>query len=68
VHSRDGDTVLQPHQLRQHFGALDDRDVLLVRGDDFGIVAMHGRANDDNFRSGDVLGLMSFGDGCAQAD
>ena len=63
VHAGDGDAVFQAHQLGQHLGALDHRNVLLVRGDDFGIVAMDGRADDDDFRAGDVLGAMAFGDG-----
>jgi hypothetical protein len=31
VHAGDGDTVLQPHQLGQHLGALDDGNVDIAR-------------------------------------
>ena len=51
VHAGNGDAIFQAHQLGQHLGALDHRDVLLVRGDDLGIVARDGRADDDDFRA-----------------
>ena len=38
MHAGDGDAILQPHQLGQHLGALNHGDVLLVGGDDFGVV------------------------------
>ena len=67
VHAGDGDAVLQAHQLGQHLGALDDRDVRAVRFGDLGIVRGNRGTGDDDFGAGDIFGAMAFEHGCAQA-
>ena len=46
--ARNGDAVLEPHQLRKHLGARDDGDATLARHVDLDIVAGHRRGVDDD--------------------
>ena len=66
VHAGDGDAVLQPHQLGQHFGALNHRNVQLVGFGDFGILRGNRGTGDHHFGAGDVFGAMSLKDRGAQ--
>ena len=50
----DGDAVFQAHQLREHFGARDDRNFHLVRFDDFGIAGGNGGGSDHHVRAVDI--------------
>ena len=68
MHAGDGDAVLQAHQLRQHFCALNDRDGLRVRRQDFRIVGAECGGGHDDVRAGDVGGGMAFENGGAQAE
>jgi len=59
VRTGNGDAVTEAHQFRQHQGARNDRDLLLQRSDDFGIVFFDsGRGNDD-IRTVNMFGGMT---------
>jgi hypothetical protein len=52
VRAADGDAVaIEPHQLGEHLGAWDDRDLKVARGDHLGVVAADGRARHDEVRA-----------------
>jgi len=67
VHPRDGDAVLESHQLREHFCAGYDWDVQAAGFDDFGILLSDGGTDDDHFGTGYVLRAVSLEDCGAQA-
>ena len=55
----DGDALLEPHQLGQHFGAAHDGQAFFARGGEFGIVALD-RGRDHNHRGvAEVCGVMA---------
>ncbi len=55
VRAGDGDTLLEAHQLRQHLGAAHDRQPFFAGEFEFGIVALDGGRNDDDFRVAEVF-------------
>ena len=59
VRTGNGDAVTEAHQFRQHQGAGNDGDLLLQRGDDFGIVFFDGGRGNDDIRTVDVFGGMT---------
>ena len=67
MHAGDGDAILQPHQFRQHFCALDHGNVQPPRFVDFRISRADCRAGDDNVGPGDVLRALTFKYDCTQA-
>ena len=60
MHARDRDAVLQPHELGQHLGPLDDRDLARPRLDDFRILLVDGGAGDHHSRSHHVGGGVAL--------
>jgi hypothetical protein len=58
VRAGDRDAVLETHQLRQHLGARDRRDLVLARRLDLDVVARDGRRVDDDVGALDVRGLV----------
>ena len=66
VRAGHGDSVFQPHQLGQHFGAGNDRYFLFVRFDDLGIVRSHGGGGYDDVRAFDVGAFVTLIDGRAE--
>ncbi len=66
VHAGDGDAVLKPHQLGQHFRALDHRNMLLPGSGHLDVIGRDCRAGDHHVRTGDILGTMAFKNGGAQ--
>jgi hypothetical protein len=67
VHACYSDAVFQAHQLSQHFGARDHRNVTGVRGGNFRIVARDSGAGDDDFSSGEIFSAMTFKRNSAQS-
>ena len=61
----DRDRVLHPHQLAEHLGARDHRDLARARGFDLGVVALDRARHDDDIRLGEVIGAVPAGDGAA---
>ena len=57
--ARDGDAVLEPHELGQHLGPWNDGHAPLPRHLDLDIVAGHRRGVDDHVRALDVTGLVA---------
>src|ERR1017187_8517597 len=57
-----GDAVLQAHQLGQHFAARDDRDLQAARLLHFGVGFVHGGADHQRTRTGDVRRSVAFED------
>ena len=55
MRARDRDAVLEPHQLREHLGARDDRDALARRFDNLSILQLNRRAHDDHIGVVDVF-------------
>ena len=60
MHAGDRDSVLQPHQFRQHFGALNYGDVQLLRLGHLRIVFRNRRTSDHDFGADNVLRAMPF--------
>jgi hypothetical protein len=58
----DGDAVLEAHQLGQHFAARDDGDLEAARLLHFGVGFVHGGADDERTRTGDVGRRVAFED------
>ena len=54
-----GDAVAEAHQFRQHQGARNDRDLLLQRSNDFGIVFFDGGRGNNYVGAIDVFGSMA---------
>ncbi len=67
VHPGNGDAVLQAHQLRQHLGARDDRDMESVGFGDLGILPDNRRTHHYDFRTSNIFRCVPFEDGGAQA-
>src|SRR5713101_3390054 len=55
-----GDAVLEAHQFGQHFCAGDDRDLFLVRFDNFGVVDLDRRRRHYHVRALNVCGFVPF--------
>src|SRR5712692_286890 len=55
-----GDAVLEAHQFGQHFCAGDDRDLFLVRFDNFGVVDLDRRRRHYHVRALHVCGFVPF--------
>src|SRR6202049_3228575 len=68
MHSGDGDAILQAHQLRQHLGALDDRNVEGVSLGYLWIVWRNGRAGHDHVGADNVFSAVSFKNHGTEAD
>ena len=66
VAARDRDAFLDAHQLAQHLGARDDRDVARARGGDLRVVGAHRARHDDDVGARDVLGAVADADAGAQ--
>ena len=66
VRARDRDRVAQPHQLREHLGARDHRNLPAYRFDDLGVPGAHRRRDHHHVRIADVLGGVPDGDPHAQ--
>src|SRR5499427_9471639 len=66
VGARDGNAVLEAHQLGEHLGAGDRRDLLPAGGLDLDVVARDRRRIDDHVRALDVAGLVADEDLRAQ--
>ncbi len=66
MHAGNGDAVFEPHQLRQHFGTLNHRNLAGTRFHDFRIIRRDCRTGHDDRGARDVGGLVAFIDGCAQ--
>ncbi len=63
VRAGDGDAItVEPHQLGEHLGARNDRDLQVARGDHLGVVLPDGGAGDDEVRALDVDGTVPFED------
>src|SRR5262249_17690368 len=62
VRPSDGDAVLQPHQLGQHLGARDHRNLAPDGLDDLRVVGSHRRRNDYDLRVADVFSIVAFED------
>ena len=62
VRTGHGNRPLVPHQLGQHLGTSNHRDVALTGGHDLGIVFADGRRNDQHRQFVDGLGAMASGD------
>jgi hypothetical protein len=60
VHARDRDSVLQAHQLGEHLGALNDRDVQLAGLGDLGVVGGDGGTGNDDLGVADIFRGMTF--------
>ena len=61
VRAGNGDAVLQSHQLGQHFGARDHRDLGGARRLHLGVRVLHRRRNHHHVRAGDVRRVMADG-------
>src|SRR5215470_7975106 len=59
VGARHRDAVLEAHQLGEHLGPRDRRNLALAGRLDLDVVARHGRGVDDDVRALDVTGLMA---------
>ena len=66
VAARHRDAVLDAHQLAQHLGARDHRDVARARGQDLRVVGAHGAGHDDDVGARGVLGAVADADARAQ--
>jgi hypothetical protein len=66
VRAGDGDAVLEPHELGEHLGAGDDRDLAAARLDDLGVVLLHRGGGHDHVRLRDVAGGVTLLDPAAQ--
>ena len=55
----DGDGPFEAHQLGQHLGTAHDGDQAGAGGDDLGVVAAHGGADDHDLGVGDVGGVVA---------
>jgi hypothetical protein len=64
--SRDGDSLLEPHQFGQHQGARHHRDVSFPRRRDLGIVGSHRGRHDNHIGAGNVVGCVARGNAGAQ--
>ena len=60
VRTGNGDTIAEAHQFCQHQRAGNDGDLLLQRGNDFGIVFFDGSRGNDDIRTIDVFGSMAW--------
>src|SRR5712672_2048477 len=60
------DAVFQAHQLRQHFRTRDNRNLFLVRLDNFGIVGFDRRRSHHHVRAFHIRGFMAFVNGGAE--
>ena len=58
----DGDAVFQAHEFRQHLGARNHRNLVLVRFVNFGIVRFDRRRGHHHVRVIDVAGLVAVED------
>lgn len=68
VHAGDGYAVFQPHELGEHFGALDYGDFALASFENLRVCSADGGAGDDDVRCGSVGGGMALEDACSKAD
>ncbi len=66
VRAGDGDAVLEPHELGEHLGPGDDRDLAPPRLHHLGVVAPDRRGDDDDVHLGEVLGGVAPGDATAE--
>ncbi len=66
VGARDGDPLLDAHQLAQHLGARDDGDVARAGGRDLRVVGAHRAGDDDDVGARHVFGAVADADAGAQ--
>ena len=67
MHAGDGDAVFQPHQLGQHFGPLDDRNLACPGFDDLGIALADRRTRHHHTGADDIPCRVTLEDGCSES-
>src|SRR5271165_2332847 len=66
VHTGNGDSILEAHELGEHFCALDDGDFSTAGFDDLRVALVDGGACDDDSRADNVGGGVALEDGRAE--